>query len=95
MVMERSGQGWCRQIGILGTEQPIGDFHPQGIGAFIATGLFQNRQPLFECLQGGGCYLVWTLRSRHNAPLKSLGSLRHDVGSQMQRALQISDVFCP
>ncbi len=40
--MERSGKEWYSQIGIPVTEQPVGDFHPQGIGAFITALCFEK-----------------------------------------------------
>lgn len=52
MVMETSGQGWCDQVGIPGPEQPVGHFHPQGIGTFETPFLFQQAQALFERVQG-------------------------------------------
>ncbi len=42
MVIEGLGVEWCSQIGISGSEYPVGDFHPQGISTFVTARLFQN-----------------------------------------------------
>ena len=49
--MEGSGKRGSAQVGIPGPEQPVGHFHPQGIGTFETAFLFQQAQPLFERVQ--------------------------------------------